>query len=131
MMKLSSTSRFVAACLTLFSLLFMQLAVAAYACPAMPQNAIASLSGVSANPLCHQVDQDQPTLCRVHASDTANKSSLDKPDVPDVPAFIPVQMAQTIAIQHIAMATRNWPVRSRTLPSHAPPATILHCCFQI
>lgn len=136
LMKLTATTRLIAACLMLISLLFTQLAVASYVCPTVPSKAVtenfADVSSQAASSPCHHQDMNNPGLCHAHASDSANKLSLDKPDVPDVPVFLPVRMAQTIHVSGAASAAHHIAIASRIeLPSSAPPNTILHCCFRI
>jgi hypothetical protein len=130
-MTLSTSSRFIATCFTLISLLFMQLAVAAYVCPAMQPVSAQTSFGAALKTPCHQLDLEQPTLCRVHASDIGSKLSLDKPDLPHVHAFVPVRMAQTIESVPFAGHAINQPVRYRATHFYPPPSVILHCCFQI
>lgn len=130
-MKLTSSSRFVAAFLTLISLLFMQLAVAAYVCPVMPIGADHNAIVTAVQLPCHRMDHDQPSLCRVHASDASIKLSLDLPDVPDVHAFVPVRMAQTIEVLPLLAPSTAQPSRLFATLLHPPPVAILHCCFRI
>lgn len=130
-MNLSSSSRLIAALFTLVSLLFMQLAVAAYVCPVMPKSTGQLSLGTSVQMPCHQMDQDQPTLCRVHASDASSKLSLDKPGMPDVHAFVPVRMAQSIGALPFVPRSKIARVGFLTTRSHPPPVAILHCCFRI
>lgn len=130
-MNLSAPTRFAAVCLTLFSLLFMQLAISAYACPVVPRAITYLLSNASMHMPCHQVDQDQPTLCHAQASDVTSKLSLDKADLPDVQAFVPLRMAQTIDLADDVTLAAHQPTRAGIADSHAPPTTILHCCFRI
>jgi hypothetical protein len=56
-----------AAWLCLTAVLFLQIAVAAYACP-MPADEVAAVSTAedSANPRCHGVDDARPKLCEQH-----------------------------------------------------------------
>lgn len=135
-MKLPSALRRVVACLTLLSLLFTQLALAAYVCPASPAvmasvGAELALSHIEATP-CHQQDKDQPALCHAHAADAGSKLSLDKPNTPDVPAFLPVRMAQTILVLLVPDTSYQVSTRTRAAFSpNEPPPTILHCCFRI
>ena len=130
-MKIPNSFRLVVACLTLISLLFMQLALASYVCPAMPGVTNQLSSDAAMKTPCQQTDLDQPALCRIHASDSGSKLSLDKPDVPDVHAFVPVRIAQTIKALPVIAHAIDLPARSRATYLHPPPTLILHCCFQI
>lgn len=123
-MKFCRRSRFVTAVVMLFSLLFMQLAVASYSCPAAGNLA---MSGAN----CAGMDQDQPSLCKAKAVDQAAKQSLDKPDAPPVLPFIPVELAGQVALTAWTAVTADWmaapPDWSRCV---APPIAIAYCCFR-
>lgn len=144
-MKLPRPSRLIAACVMLFSMLFMQLAVAAYACPGltspvqMQQNqplpeyamqAVAMDMDAVDMSACTGADEVQPNLC--HAHDHVGHQSVDKPDVPAVSSFIPTTLV-------LALESVNSPEPSRLSEVHsdkltrttAPPLSIQHCCFRI
>ncbi|MBR7784777.1 hypothetical protein KDM89_21835, partial [Undibacterium sp. LFS511W] len=78
-MKLSHPSRVVAAFVALFSMLFMQLAVASYACPGLAMRGgddMSAMPAVVAMPTmtdCEGMDQVQPVLCHAHAQDQQGK----------------------------------------------------------
>ena len=134
-MKISFSLRRVFACLTLLSLLFTQMALASYVCPANPE-AMASVSEHAARRIeampCHQQDKDQPALCHAHAADAGDKFALDKPDAPDVPTFLPVRMAQTIlALLVPATSDQAWIKARVAFSPNQPPPILLHCCFRI
>ena len=86
MKRLSRPTRFVAAAITLFSILFIQLAVAAYACPALSVQHKSEVARMSAYvppdemPACHEMDPVQPSLCDAYHQ--ADSQSLDKPGLP-------------------------------------------------
>lgn len=132
-MKLTRPSRIIAAVITLFSLLFMQLAVAAYVCPALttghgePALSIADSSGGFV--ACDVVDPDAPSLCFAH--DQAGNQSLDKPATPPLPPFLAVGFA----LQLTPLDPGPGPATSNqaTFLTHAtaPPLAIRHCCFRI
>jgi hypothetical protein len=134
-MNRSPQFRFVAALVALFSMLFMQLAVASYACPNMragQQGASMAMSAASAAmpPDCKGMDKEQPSLC--HAQDQAGNQSLDKPQPPSVQAFVPVALVQAIAA--IDSVFRPYPPQPRPLyltRATDPPLAIRHCCFRI
>ena len=119
-MKLRRSHRLVAALIALASLLFMQLAVAAYACP-MQSKPMAN---------CHGMDRDSPSLCHAHAETV--KQSLDKAATPDVQPFIAAAV-----LGEVTGLEQLMPPGVRSLPSAvpaagaAPPISILHCCFRI
>lgn len=134
-MRLTRPSRFVAALIALFSMLFMQLAVASYACPGLKMGqatgavAMASDSANQSMADCAGTDVEQPSLC--HAHDHAGSQSLDKPDLPQVQPFIAAGLALEVSplevftlpgvTQDIAPLTR----------ATAPPLSIRNCCFRI
>lgn len=136
-MKLSRSSRLVAALIALFSILFMQYAVAAYACPglqtghvaeamAMPSN-MDSMQGMAG---CHGMDDMQPSLC--HAHDQVGNQSLDKPELPQVQQFVamglglPLTSIDVVFHPAISQPDSLWLTRST-----APPLSIRNCCFRI
>lgn len=134
-MKPSRQFRFFAALFVLFSMLFTQLAVAAYACPNMEigqgSMTAAMSSDMSATmPGCTGTDLEQPALC--HAHDKAENQSLDKPAAPHVESFVPLTMLQEIVAVEASYRTGSQPAAAaRLLRSTAPPVSILNCCFRI
>lgn len=123
-MKLRRSSRIVAALVALFSMLFMQLAVASYRCP------VNDIAAAMETP-CESMDPSQPSLCKAKASDLVAKQSLDKPDVPPVLPFIPSDLAGLV----LAADWTPLPAAAATAPpslarSTAPPITIENCCFR-
>lgn len=123
-MKLRRSSRIVAAVVALFSMLFMQLAVASYSCPG-------GLAPVAADAQCAGMDPAQPNLCKAKAINLAAKQSLDKADVPTVLPFIPLELAGLVlAADWSALppdATASPPSLARSI---APPIAVEHCCFR-
>lgn len=134
-MARSPKIRFVAALIALFSMLFMQLAVASYACPnmrtAQPSAATAISAGATAmSPDCMGMDMEQPSLCR--AQDQAGSQSLDKPQLPDVQPFVPAALVQAVTALNLSYA--QLPTQPRPLNltrATAPPLSIQNCCFRI
>ena len=134
-MNHSSQLRFVAALIALFSMLFMQLAVASYACPNMrtaQQSAAPAMSADSTAMAsdCMGVDMQQPSLC--HAQDQVGNQTLDKPQLPLVQPFVPVGLVQAIASFDVFYP----PLASQARPLYltratAPPLSIRNCCFRI
>lgn len=135
----SRQSRFVAALLALFSLLFTQLAVAGYACPRMQ---IAHAMG-SVAPLvdaaaayhramsgCGETDAEETVLCQNHGQ-VANQS-LDKAELPDVVPFMATMLVQTVIHADSAYQPITFHTPSSFLArSTAPPLSIRNCCFRI
>jgi hypothetical protein len=133
-MNRSPPFRFVAALIALFSMLFMQLAVASYACPNVrtgQPNASAAMSADSPEMSgCTGMDMEQPSLC--HAQDQVGNQSLDKPQLPNVQPFVPVALVQAI----VAIHAQLHPLPTQTRPLYLsraadPPLSIRNCCFRI
>lgn len=138
-MKLSRPSRLIAAFLALFSMLFMQLAIASYACPGRTMGSETkgtSSWSASADTVamtgCDGMDSEQPALCHAHVQDPFGKQSLDKPQLPDVQPFVAAGLMVALSVVDAA----NFPQEPQQNPtllarSTAPPIAIRHCCFRI
>lgn len=135
-MKLSRLSRYVAVFIAAFSMLFMQLAVAGYACPnlELPDAKTAASMAMAADSEdmsdCGGVDMEQPNLCHAHAQ--ANTQSLDKPQVPSIQSFI--AGALTLVFENIELVHHPRPIPKNSLQLTrvtAPSLSIRHCCFRI
>ena len=134
-MRLPRRSRLIAAAITLFSILFMQLAVASYVCPALiaghEQQVEASIEVATADMTsCHEIDPDEPSLC--HAHDQAGNQSLDKPGVPILQPFL----ATGFWLPLTPTGTEPFlvgPARQTTFLEHAtaPPLAVRNCCYRI
>jgi hypothetical protein len=128
-MKLTRPSRFFAALVTLFSLLFAQLAVASYVCPQLPEVDHASVR-MRDMPGCPGMDSRQPGLCAAHCD--AGHQSLDAAAAPQVPPFIACQLALVLPSLDSTSAVLAAPAASVPLTrTTAPPLAIRHCCFRI
>jgi hypothetical protein len=125
-------SRLVAAIVTIFSLLFMQLAVASYVCPGdlLGEPAMEYAEEMPASGDCMGSDMEQPARCHAHAQ--ADSQSLDKPASPAVTAFAPVTLFTALpalsATYRPDAPRAGSPLLVRTT---APPLAIRHCRFQI
>lgn len=135
-MHFSRPPRVVAALIALLSMLFMQLAVAAYACPTLErgisQETMEVMLDMGADTMtpCHEMDKKQPSLC--HASEQAGKQSLDKPHSPPVAVFVPITLFSTlhpIALPNLSAS--QWQDPFSLVRSTAPPLSIQNCCFRI
>jgi hypothetical protein len=125
------------ALLALFSVLFMQLAVAAYACPTL-SSAQAQAFAAAAEDKAHDgmvgcegtVDIEQPSLCYAHSQ--YGTQSLDKPVSPNLPpaiAFIVIPDLKLPDTAYWAIAARadtSWLRRDSETP-----LSIRNCCFRI
>ena len=126
-MKFSRPARFTACLIALSTLLFMQLAVAFYACPGNEMSAGVESHGM---PGCAGMDMAQPGLCQAHAH--VGDQSLDKPALPLVQAFIPVGLGLALnAIEPVSHPSFQPPASLLLTRATAPPIAIRHCCFRI
>lgn len=134
-MKLRRPTRFVAALVALFGMLFMQLAVAGYVCKAASSELGTAAQAMPPEPPmygmpdCGGLDMEQPGLCSAHAQ-TGNQS-LDKPYTPAVAQFIPTVLAAVSEPSRNALAPiapkHEGPALARSI---APPLSISNCCFR-
>ncbi|HEU4776212.1 MAG TPA: hypothetical protein VFS95_05260 [Telluria sp.] len=130
-MKMFRLSRLLVAGITLFSLLFTQLAVAAYACPALSTATPASLVFDRDMPDCQgmQPEQKAPGLCAAHCEKTPQ--SADTPSVPAVAPFIQGALTVVLAQDDSVLAWTPPPAGFQLLRTGAPPLSIRNCCFRI
>ena len=136
-MKLSRSSRFVAALVALVSVLFTQLAVAAYACPSMQVGQAMDVALMAAAesdhhmmPDCAEMDIEQPVLCHAHAQ--VGDQSLDKPNLPDVSSSVAILLVPEIGDIHVAYRPKGaFAGAPSFMRASAPPLSIQNCCFRI
>lgn len=138
-MKLSRPSRSFAALIALVSMLFMQLAVSAYACPGigmamgeqwLQQDQAASVMADMEMSGCHEMDPVQPSLC--HAYGQSGNHSLDKPEIPSVQPFMAAGLALSLSPLLVKSHSANFLTEDIFLAhATAPPAAIRNCCFRI
>lgn len=133
-MKPSRPSRFIAAFIALVSMLFMQFAVASYACPDIETggDVLAMSAGIAHPdmPGCAGRDMAQPNLCDAH--DKVGSQSLDKPQLPQIQPFIAI--GSVLAWSTLDAAYRPataQPEASLLTRATAPPLSIRNCCFRI
>lgn len=136
---MSRPSRFVTALITLFSMLFMQYAVASYACPGLIMGQVSELVAMPADAgnqnmqgmsNCEGMDTQQPSLC--HAYDQVGNQSLDKPGLPHVQPFAAAALTLVFRDVEIAYSPIATQLDSHLLTrSTAPPLSIRNCCFRI
>ena len=134
-MKPTRRSRVATALFTLFSILFMQYAMASYACPELAMGNADSvamrsdMAGVGMSG-CIGMDSAQAGLC--HAHDQAGNQSLDKPELPQIQPFMAVALVTTLIPTDASWgATATLPEAASLAHATAPPLSILHCCFRI
>ena len=136
-MKLSRSSRLVAAAITLFSLLFMQLAMASYMCPAESidhdsQMVLMAEANGSATEMaaCLDMDPVEPSLCHAHAN--ADHQSLDKHSVPSPQPFMAAGSWVLPSPAELAPPPLSASPEATSLThANAPPLAIRNCCFRI
>lgn len=136
-MRLARKSRFVTALFALVSVLFMQLALAAYACPSLRTDQAVAISATS--PAAgHEglvgcesiVDLEQLSLCQAHAQ--YGSQSLDKPAMPDLAPSVTVVLVPAIkAPDPASRRLNNSADASWLMRGISPPLSIRNCCFRI
>ncbi|HWW72798.1 MAG TPA: hypothetical protein VN089_22880 [Duganella sp.] len=131
-MKLSEPSRALAAIIMLFSLLFAQLAVSAYACPVVGKPRMLEAASMANMPGCTDtgMDKSSAALCAAHC-DTGHQSA-DTSGTPVVQPFVPCNLEVVLprverAPPSLASSLESVPLTRAT----APPLAIRHCCFRI
>ena len=120
--------------LALFSLLFMQLAVASYACPGAQSSHIAEVAAMAeagmscAETMSLRMDDEQPHLCQAHCQ--AGQQTADKYELP---ALVTAALADIVYTPFITSAiSEGAPVQAPLLRrATAPPLAVQHCCFRI
>jgi hypothetical protein len=124
-------SRFITALIVLISVLFMQLAVAAHACPERQiTQALMVAHGDSHHhaPCCDGADGT--ALCETHCA--PDSVSLDKAATPDVAPFAAISLSLA-GLDPVHPADPGPPPAVDLFPTRikAPPLSIRHCCFRI
>ena len=137
-MKLSRSHRMLTTLVALFGMLFMQWAVASYACPGLHaeggDTVQAAPSDMASMPDCDQQQQQpdtaQPALCHAHCHD--GEASLDKAGAPAVsPAAV---IVSTFLVAPGPPVAGSLPGTERPSFLHratAPPISIRHCCLRL
>lgn len=137
-MRFTRHSRFVTALVALFSVLFMQLAVAAYACPTIKATPdVASHEGWASGESHSEmdgcaggVDTEQPALCFAYSQD--GNQSLYKPQVPDVqPAVVVDIVRQAVDASLVFTPDTHYAQAPWLMRASTPPISIRNCCFRI
>ncbi|MFZ3141288.1 hypothetical protein [Polaromonas sp.] len=126
-------NRLITVFFALVSLLFMQLAVAAYACPGSGPKVVEVAAMAEAGMPCAEsmamtMDDTQPNLCHAHCQ--AAQQSADKHELPpaiDV-GLLPAGFTLDLPFPAIANAPLQAPYLQRTT---APPLAIQNCCLRL
>jgi hypothetical protein len=123
--------RLLSAAVALLSLLFMQLALAAYVCPNLMPAQTAPMLDSSGQPMvdCPETDRQSPTLC--HADTHKVTPSLDKPDTPSVMPFVAAGFALPLWWPDDQASIPNPPPVLLHASGTSPPIAIRHCCFRL
>ncbi|QOL47701.1 hypothetical protein [Massilia litorea] len=124
-------NRLLSAIVALVSLLFMQLAVAAYACPDLMPAPGAPMLDSAGQPMvdCPEMDRQSPTLCHAHTNKLT--PSLDKPDAPSVMPFVAAGFALLLMWPEEKVAMSSPPRVFLHASGTSPPIAIRHCCFRL
>lgn len=131
-MKLSQPTRAIAAIIMLFSLLFAQLAVSAYACPLLDKEQTMVGGGMANMPGCTGMgmDKSSPALCTAHC-DTGHQSASTS-GAPNVQPFVPCSLEVVLApFERYSLSLVSSLESVPLTRSTAPPLAIQHCCFRI
>jgi hypothetical protein len=125
--------RLITVLFALVSLLFMQLAVAGYACPGSGSKVAEAAAMAEAGMPCAEsmplsMDDQQPNLCHAHCQ--AGQQSADKHELPSPIALgaLPADFSLQAAIPVFSEAPLQAPHLQRTT---APPVSIRNCCFRL
>lgn len=122
--------------LVLFALLWMQLAVASYACPALAPAALATSTAATVMQDCDGMagsptlpDQDNPNLCLQHwLQSDQNSDSGHAASIPPAHDVVLAVVRHARAAPALTLRTALERDLSRTAP---PPKSIVHCCYRI
>jgi hypothetical protein len=123
--------RLIAVLFALFSLLFMQVAVAGYSCPAGARVSEAAAMAEAGLPCAGDmvaIDAEQPGLCHAHcqsAQQTVEKAQSPLPIAAVTTGF-------TYTVEPVRLAPPFPPGQAPSLSrTTAPPITVRNCCFRI
>ena len=136
-MKLSRPHRLLTALVALFGMLFMQWAVASYACPSLQAGngsgaAQAAQTDMPPMPDCDQQEPDaaRPALCHAHCHD--GEASPDRAEAPAVfPAAVLVSFLPVAPEPFVADSSLDAEALSFLHRATAPPVSIRHCCLRL
>jgi hypothetical protein len=125
--------RLVTVLFALISLLFMQLAVAGYACPGSGSKVAEAAAMAEAGMPCAEsmplsMDDQQPNLCNAHCQ--AGQQSADKHELPAPIALdtLPADFSLQVTLPVFSETPLQAPHLQRTT---APPVAIRNCCFRL
>ena len=133
-MSSNRRTRLATVLLALLSLLFMQLAVAGYACPdSAPQRAADMAAMAEAGMPCAETmalaqDDQQPGLCQAHCQAGSQSAERYQPPLSVDSHALPVAYLMALVVPVLAVAPLQSPHLKRTT---APPLAIRHCCLRL
>ena len=123
--------RLITVFVALFSLLFMQVAMARYVCPvSIKSGAEVGMTMAQGMPCAETmaVDEAQPAICHAHCE--AEMLSLDKYELP-----APIDISAMTASFRLAVVIPQFSRVALQAPhlkhATAPPLAIRNCCFRI
>ena len=117
----------------LCSFLFMQLAVAGYACPTVTSKvaevaAMAEAGMPCAESMSLEMDDAQPHLCQAHCQSA--QPSADKHELPTLPTVAAI--GPTFRLTGTTPVFSGMPLQApHLMRTTAPPLAIRNCCFRI
>lgn len=129
---MTRTYRRLVAKLLMASLLFLQFAVAAYACPALSPASDASMSVAMADDMpmnsCTIDERVQPNLCKQHCEQNSQVLEQSLPTAVAIPVLplLAVVDSEPGFRRAVSADSREFLARAT-----APPATIRFCVFRI
>lgn len=126
-MRSHQRNRLITVLIALFSLLFMQLAVASYVCPGSG-SAAASITAPTPCAGDMMFDKDEVALCHAHCK--VDQQSLEK-----TPAHVPIDISSVGIAYPARLVVVDRLNLQGYLPSQshatAPPLAIRNCCLRI
>lgn len=116
----------------LFSLLFMQLALAGYACPVESKvgeaAAMAEAGMPCAETMSRAMDDEQPGLCHAHCQ--AAQQSADNYQVPTLATL--AELGAVLTVARVQPSADDPLLQAPLLRrATAPPLAVRNCCFRI
>ncbi len=130
-MLLRRRHRLITVLVALFSLLFMQLAVAGYACPVESKVVEAAAMAEAGMPCAGEtaMDTEQPGLCHAHCQSA--QQTVEKVQAATPMGAVATGFAYTVEPPNRPSAPRPPAQTPSLLRSSAPPISVRNCCFRI
>jgi hypothetical protein len=126
-------NRLISVLFALISLLFMQWAVAGYACPSTGSNATELTAVTEASMPCAAtmpmtMDDAQPNLCQAHCQVSQQSADTYQTAFPPAIDTLPANLTVQVALSFPPQVPLQLPHLQRTT---APPLAIRNCCFRL